>query len=82
MTTKPLRYTGQQLLLNYVVKPGGALMVEVLNEAGEVIGKSGTLSGDAVDAKVKWVQKPGLGQGTVQLRFTIRNADVYSMQFK
>ncbi|HIE96612.1 MAG: hypothetical protein ABGZ23_27490 [Fuerstiella sp.] len=82
VTTKPLRYKGQQLLLNYVVKPGGALTVEVLNDAGEVIGKSGTLSGNAVHAKVTWVQKPALGKGTVQLRFTITNADVYSLRFK
>jgi hypothetical protein len=82
MTTKPLRHKGQQLLLNYVVNAGGALTVEVLNDAGRVIGKSKTLSGDAVDAAVAWEQKPTLGQGTVQLRFTISNAAVYSMQFK
>jgi hypothetical protein len=43
---------------------------------------SGTLSGDAVDAPVVWEQKPALDEGIIRLRFTIRNADVYSMQFK
>ncbi|MEO2013564.1 MAG: hypothetical protein ABGZ53_04260 [Fuerstiella sp.] len=82
VTTKPLQYKGQQLLLNYVVKAGGELTVEVLNDAGDVIGKSKTLNGDAVDGPVVWERKPALGQGTVQLRFTIRNADVYSLRFK
>ncbi len=80
--TKPLRYKGQRLLLNYVVNAGGALTVEVLDNAGQVIGRSGTLSGDAVDAPVVWEQKPALDEGIIRLRFTIRNADVYSMQFK
>lgn len=81
VTTKPLRYKGEKLLLNYVVQTGGALGIEVLNEAGDVIGKSKPLSGDAVDAAVAWEEAPKLGQGTVQLRFTLKNADVYSLRF-
>ena len=82
VTTKPLQYNGRQLLLNYLANDGGALTVEVLNDAGEVIGKSKSLNGDVVDAPVAWKQKPTLGHGTIRLRFTIQNADVYSMQFK
>ncbi|MDG1894567.1 MAG: hypothetical protein P8J37_06645 [Fuerstiella sp.] len=82
VTTKPLQYNGRQLLLNYLANDGGALTVEVLNDAGEVIGKSKSLNGDVVDAPVAWKQKPTLGHGTIRLRFTIKNADVYSMQFK
>ena len=39
ITTKPLAIEGKRLLLNYVVKSGGSLTVETLNNAGEVIGK-------------------------------------------
>ncbi len=81
VTTKPLRYKGQKLLLNYVVRDGGTLMVEALNEAGEVIGKSQQLSGDAIDAPVAWEQDPKFSDGVVLLRFTLKNADVLSLRF-
>jgi hypothetical protein len=68
-------------LLNYVVRTGGNLTVEAVNEAGAVVGKSKPLSGDAVDAPVEWEQDPGLDQGVVQLRFTLKNADVFSIRF-
>lgn len=82
MTTKPLRSTGQQLLLNYIVNPGGTLTVEALDKTGKVVGKSKSLSGDAVDALVSWDQKPDLTTGNIQLRFNIKNADVYSLRFE
>lgn len=81
VTTKPLRYQGQRLLLNYVVRTGGTLTVEAVNEAGSVIGKSKPLSGDAIDAPVEWEQDPDLGRGVVQLRFILKNADVFSIRF-
>ena len=64
-----------------MVRPGGALTIEVLNESGEVTGKSKPLTGDAVDAPVDWEQTPDFTQGVVQLRFSIKNADVYSLRF-
>ncbi len=81
VTTKPLRYKGQRLLLNYGVRTGGSLTIEALNEAGEIIGKSQPLRGDAVDSPVNWEQNPNFGDGVVQLRFTIKNADVFSLRF-
>ena len=81
LTTKPLRYEGERLLLNYLTRPGGKIKVDVLDEAGKVIGTSKPLSGDKVDAAVAWQQPPGLSQGVVQLKFTIENANVYSLRF-
>lgn len=81
VTTKPLRYKGRQLLLNYVVRTAGTLTVETLNESGEVIGESKPLRGDAVDAPVTWDQNPEFSQGVVQLRFTLKNADMFSLRF-
>lgn len=81
VTTKPLRFDGGRLLLNYVVRLGGALAIEVLNESAEVTGKSKPLTGDAVDAPVDWEQAPDFTQGVVRLRFSIKNADVYSLRF-
>lgn len=82
MTTRPLKFKGQQLLLNYVVNSGGTLTIETLDTTGSVIGKSEPLSGDAVDAPVSWKQKPDFSTGTIQLRFHMKNADVYSLRFK
>ena len=82
MTTRPLQFKGQQLLLNYVVNPGGTLTVEAFDKTGNVIGKSKPLSGDAVDAPINWIQKPDLSTGNIQLRFNVKNADVYSLRFK
>jgi hypothetical protein len=81
VTTKPLRYSGKQLLINYVTKKGGTLTIEAITEAGKVIGKSKPLTGDAVDHPVEWQQAPKLNQGVVQLRFNMQNADVYSLRF-
>lgn len=82
MTTKPLQFKGQQLLLNYVVNAGGSLTIEALDGTANVIGKSEPLSGDAVDTPVSWNQKPDLSTGNIQLRFNVKNADVYSMRFE
>lgn len=81
VTTKLLRYKGQKLLLNYLVRTGGSLKVEALDESGKVVGISKPLSGDAIDAPVSWQQNPNLSQGVVQLRFTIKNADLFSLRF-
>ena len=81
VTTKPLRYKGRRLLLNYKVRADGTLTVEALNESGQVVGKSKPLSGDAIDAPVTWEQNPDFSQGIVHLRFTLKNADVFSLRF-
>ena len=48
VTTKPLKFKGQRLLLNYVVHSGGTLTVEALDESGKLTGESEPLKGDAV----------------------------------
>jgi hypothetical protein len=82
VTTKPLGFKGQKLLLNYVVNPGGGLTIDALDESGKVVGQSQPLEGDAVDAPVSWKQNPDLSNGMIRLRFSIRNADVYSLRFE
>ncbi|MEO2049826.1 MAG: hypothetical protein ABGX16_24975 [Pirellulales bacterium] len=82
VTTKSLRFKGQRLLLNYIVQSGGTLTVEALDDSGHVIGKSKPLVGDAVDAEVAWEHKPNFKQGTVQLRFSLSSADLYSLKFE
>ena len=81
ITTKSFCHDGQRLLLNYLVKPGGELIVKMLNNDGNVIGKSRPLSGDVVDAEVIWEQRPEFTSDAIRLRFELRNADLYSFRF-
>lgn len=82
ITTKPLKTDGVTLQLNYVVREGGSLIVETLDDAGAIIGTSEALTGDAVDARVAWKQPPNFSGGSITLRFFLTNADVYAVQFK
>jgi len=82
VTTKPLQTGGDELKLNYVARENGRVVVEVLDETGEVIGKSQPLTGDEIDSAVRWQQQPGPNKDSIRLRFTIRNADLYSMRFE
>lgn len=82
VTTKLLSYQGQQLKLNYVVRKGGSLTAEVLDESGKVIGRSKPLTGDAIDTAVVWDQDPKIKKGTVRLRFSLTNADLFSLRFE
>lgn len=82
VTTKELKYQGEQLKLNYVVRTGGSLVAEVLDESGKVVGRSKPLTGDAIDSAVAWEQDPKLGQGTVRIRFNLTNADLFSLRFE
>jgi len=81
-TTKRLRFQGTRLLLNYVVREGGTLVVEVLADGEKVVAASEPLTGDAVDGEVTWQQIPDFESGEMQLRFTLRNADIYSIRFQ
>ncbi len=81
VTTNPLRYQGERLLLNYVVRSGGSLTVEALDKSDDVIGISKRLNGDAIDAPVIWATDPKLRQGVVKLRFVLKNADLFSLRF-
>ncbi len=82
VTTKKLRYQGQPLLLNYQVRPEGELSVQVLDESGEMIGQSERLVGEAVDEPVVWKLAPPNHPQAVQLRFKLKNADLFSLRLK
>jgi hypothetical protein len=81
LTTKLVRFTGRQLLLNYVVRTGGTLIVEVLDESGQVLGRSKRMDGEAIDTPVDWEHVPDLTPAVLRLRFTLKNADLFSFRF-
>jgi hypothetical protein len=76
LLTKPLRFSGKDLTVNYKVKEGGMMRVELID------GENG--KADSVNAVVRWkgspVLKDAMAQKAVRIRFALRNADLYSIK--
>ncbi|UCH35850.1 MAG: hypothetical protein JSV65_05715 [Armatimonadota bacterium] len=79
VVTAPFRMSGRALFVN-VEAPEGELRVDILDRDGSVVAVSAAIVGDAPRAQVKWQggDVAGLSDQTVSLRFTLRNADLYS----
>jgi hypothetical protein len=81
--TKPVTFSGKRLVLNYATSAVGEVKVELLQE-GKPAGESETVYGDELDRDAVW--KGGLDVATlrgrpVQLRFVLKDADVYAFRF-
>jgi hypothetical protein len=89
MVTRPLRFTGQKLTLNCGAQAGGSLQVELQDASGKPLpgwslAESKPLTGDAIDALANWSQGSdvsSLAGKPIRLRFVLRNADLYALQF-
>jgi hypothetical protein len=89
LTTRPLRFTGKELSINYAVGKGGNARIEIQDADGRPIPgfsleDSRPMTGDAVAESAQW--KRGSDVSTlsgrpVRLRFVLQDADLYSMQF-
>ncbi|MES2596583.1 MAG: hypothetical protein V4662_14655 [Verrucomicrobiota bacterium] len=90
MTTKPIRFSGEKLALNYWTSAGGIIRVELLDEAGKPIpgyaaGDCQKIIGNEIRRVVTWGGKENLRDligKTVRLRFRITDADLYSLRFE
>ncbi len=85
LTTVPIVYTGDHLVLNAAVRPGGSLMVELLDLAGKVIATSQPLTGDDLRHNVAWKNATDLAKlagQTIALRFQLRGTELYSFAFR
>ena len=87
--TKPLRFQGTRLLLNFATSAPGGVRVEVRDEAGTPIPGHGLddcveLIGDQIERAVRWRGGATLGPiagRTVCLRIAMRDADVFALKF-
>ena len=87
--TKPIRFKGQRLLINYATSAAGSVRVEILNAAGKPIPgfslkDADELYGDSTNHAVTWKNNADVSrlQGkTVRLRFVVRDGDLYSYRF-
>ncbi|WP_221031954.1 hypothetical protein [Actomonas aquatica] len=85
LLTKPFRYTGDRLNLNFATSAAGFVQVELLDADGIVLARSDELIGDDLERIVTWsngtVVAAQSGQ-PVRLRFTLQDADLYAFQFQ
>lgn len=78
LLTKPLVLQGTDLHLN-ARADWGEIVVEVLDQAGNVMGTSLPVSEDGLDLRLRWEQAPASNGEPVQLRVTIRNGQLYAI---
>ncbi len=89
VTTKPVVFSGRKLVMNCRTAPEGWIAVEIRDAAGNPVPgfrleDCDRLQGDAVRATVSWRGITDLGalaNQPVRLRFAMREADIFSLQF-
>lgn len=87
LVTKPLTFSGKTLTLNFATQDKGSVRVEIQDANGKPIpgftasdGK--VLSGDEIDQPVTFTgDLSSLAGKPIRLRFLLKNADLYAMQF-
>jgi hypothetical protein len=87
--TKPLKFSGSKLEMNYSTAGAGQIRVELQNADGKPIpgyalDACDPIKGDAISGIVAWKENSDvapLAGETVRLRFVMNEADVYSVRF-
>ena len=88
-TTRPIRFQGRRLELNYATSGGGSLLVELQDQDGDPLEAlsledCAPLVGDRIDGIAKWKGGEDLSRHagkTVRLRVRIRDAHLYAFRF-
>jgi hypothetical protein len=88
MVTRPFKFAGPQLWLNFATSAAGGIRVEVQDEAGTPIPGFGLadcreLIGNEIERPVAWSNATlaSLAGRPVRLRFVMKDADAYAMRF-
>lgn len=87
--TKPVRFVGRALELNYSTGAGGSVQVELRNRFGKplpgfTLEEAPELYGDKVAGRYVWKEREDVSSAAgepVQLRFVLKDADLYSYRF-
>ncbi len=90
MRTKPLRFTGRELVVNAATSAAGGIRVEIQDAAGKPIAgytlkDCDVVFGDEIERVVTWrglSDVSALIGKTVRLRFVMSDADLYALRFR
>ncbi len=90
VVTKPISFSGKRLMLNVATSAAGSVRVELQNAAGKplpgfALADCPEIYGDEIERVVKWKGAADLSKlagSPVRLRFVLKDADLYAMQFK
>ena len=90
MLTKLLKFSGRELVLNFATGAAGSIRVEIQDQEGKPIPGFALedcpeIIGDQIERVVEWRTGSDVGRlaGTpVGLRFVMKEADLYSIQFQ
>ena len=89
LLTKPLTFSGSQLLINFSTSAAGGIRVEIQDESGKplpgyTLADSIELIGNEIERAVRWKSGPDVSKlagQPIRLRFVIKDADVYALRF-
>ena len=87
--TRPIRFQGNRLLLNFSTSAAGSLQVEIQDTNGKpldgyALEDCPATFGDELEREVRWRQGPDVGDlagRAVRLRFVLKDADLFAFRF-
>jgi len=90
LQTRPLRFTGERLVINFATSAAGSIRVEILDETGRPLpgyslSESVEQIGNEIAREVSWnkgADLAALAGRTVRLRFVMKDAELYSIRFR
>jgi len=89
LVTKPLKFRGRRLTLNYATSAAGGLRIELQDADGKplpgfTLADADELFGDSVNQTVTWKSQADVSSlvgTTIRARFVLRDADLFAFQF-
>ncbi len=89
LITRPIRFAGKQLRLNYATSAAGSVRVELQRPdgtpiAGFTLDEAPELYGDEIDEPYRWnsgADVSALAGKPIRVRFVLKDADLYSYRF-
>jgi hypothetical protein len=90
MLTRPFRFTGNELEINYSTSAAGGIRVEVQDAGGTPlpgysVADCPEIIGDEIERVVAWKNGSDVGKlagQTVRLKFAMNDADLFSLRFR
>lgn len=90
LLTRPLRFAGRELVLNYSTSAAGSLRVEIQDASGNpmegyALEDCPEIFGDEIERPVSWKDGSDLSSlagRVVRLKLEIRDGDLYSLRFR